>query len=509
MALLMLYLDDAQAQIETLVMPGEVITGHEEIEAECGLCHEAFDRSKQRDLCLDCHEEVASDITGAHGFHGLDHSAARDSCAACHTDHEGRDADIVNLVESLFDHELTDFHVLGKHLEAQCSDCHEPGVKHRDAPSDCFACHEPDNPHGATMGNECGDCHSATGWLDASFDHDITGFALVGKHADADCGSCHADQTFLDAPTTCYGCHAADDAHDGRSGQQCGDCHSPSGWADTSFDHSRDTQFALLGRHSELSCSDCHGDDPFADSLETGCVSCHRADDSHDGHFGEACATCHASDAWDKVPFNHALDTGHKLNGAHESLECESCHLEPIFEVALEKTCLSCHESDDVHKGTQGTQCLDCHDEHSWDESVFFDHDLTRFPLLGAHADEACLSCHQSQVFRDTSTACVDCHHDDDPHENRFNDNCSLCHNPVSWSQWLFDHDRQTRFILDGAHRDVSCETCHRRPMSQHSRLGSRCADCHRSDDVHDGEFGFDCGRCHSSGSFRDVRSIQ
>ena len=36
------------AQIETLVMPGEVIEGHAELEAECSNCHKAFDRARQR-----------------------------------------------------------------------------------------------------------------------------------------------------------------------------------------------------------------------------------------------------------------------------------------------------------------------------------------------------------------------------------------------------------------------------------------------------------------------------
>ncbi len=499
----------AAAQIETLVMPGDVIENHAEFEAECSNCHEAFNRSGQRKLCLDCHEDVASDIEDAAGFHGRDTNASTETCASCHTDHEGRNAEIVVLDKTRFDHTLTDFELHGKHAKAQCGDCHASGERYRDAPGDCFACHEKDNVHDEFLGQQCGDCHTADGWLDVAFDHDQTGFLLVGGHADAACLDCHADQTFQDTPTTCYGCHADDDIHNGLSGTQCDSCHSPHSWTDTSFDHARDTRFALEGSHASLACGDCHSDEPFADELEPACVSCHVDDDEHDGHFGERCESCHRSDDWSRVRFNHEADTGHLLLGAHSATECESCHVEPVFDVALQSDCLSCHRDDDAHDGTQGIHCDDCHNEVNWQDDVFFDHGLTRFPLLGVHARTECGDCHDSHVFSDAPTACVDCHQADDYHDGRFGSECASCHNPVDWSQWQFDHDVQTRFSLDGAHEDVACDACHRSSLDDQWRLGDSCGGCHRNDDVHDGEFGPDCGRCHSSDTFTDVRSIR
>jgi hypothetical protein len=465
----------SEAQIETLVMPGEVIEGHAEYEKECDSCHVKFKRAGQRTLCLDCHEDVADDVNAGAGFHGLLPEARDASCASCHTDHEGRDADIVQLDERRFDHDFTDFPLLGKH----------------------------------TMGTECADCHNAVAWSEVEFDHDATGFSLIGKHREAECSGCHADQTFPAPPKNCFDCHAKDDAHDGRSGQECGNCHAPTGWEDTKFDHARDTQFALQGRHAELTCSDCHSEDPFDDEMDVACVSCHLENDNHNGHFGSTCDTCHTTDAWTVIHFDHDTDTEHRLNGAHELVACEECHVEPIFEAKPDTGCLACHEEDDAHDGTQGTICLDCHTENSWTDQVFFDHGLARFPLLGAHADEQCDACHDSHVFSDAPVECAECHREKDPHADRFPKNCALCHNPVDWLQWQFDHDRQTDFQLRGAHLDVPCDACHRRPLTAQSRLGSRCADCHRTDDVHDGEFGFDCGRCHSANSFQDVRSIQ
>jgi hypothetical protein len=109
----------AVAQIETLVMPGDVIEGHAEYEAECSFCHQAFKRAEQRTLCLDCHEEVAADVNGGRGFHGMHDKALNQGCASCHTDHEGRDADIVELDEATFQHDFTDFRLIGKHSANQ------------------------------------------------------------------------------------------------------------------------------------------------------------------------------------------------------------------------------------------------------------------------------------------------------------------------------------------------------------------------------------------------------
>lgn len=499
----------ALAQIETLVMPGKVIAGHADLESECKNCHVKFERSRQRELCLDCHEDVARDIEARLGFHGKTRQPSERECAYCHTDHEGRDADILGLDPADFDHQFTDFELLGKHAEAECETCHAPDTKFRDAPGACFDCHEEDNVHDTTMGTECGDCHTPTDWKEVEFDHATTDYPLIGKHREAACLDCHADQTFQSTPTTCYDCHAEDDAHEGRSGRECGNCHSPTGWQDTSFDHTRDTDFELLGRHAELTCDDCHSEDPFADQLETACIACHEEDDNHEGHFGASCDSCHGSDEWALVRFDHDRDTDYALRGAHKPLECITCHVEPIFEVALEMDCNSCHANDDPHEGTQGDACNDCHNEDAWDANVFFDHDLTRFPLLGLHAEVECLECHETQRFRDTPSACVDCHRDDDKHEDRFSDNCGTCHSPAGWPQWRFDHDTLTDFPLLGAHKDVACESCHRQSLTVQMRFGESCGDCHRADDVHNGEFGADCGRCHSANSFEEVQRIQ
>ncbi len=243
--------------------------------------------------------------------------------------------------------------------------------------------------------------------------------------------------------------------------------------------------------------------------MEMACVSCHLEDDDHDGQNGTDCGSCHSNDTWADSQFDHARDTEYALNGSHAEIECVDCHIEPIFETALEQDCVSCHLEDDPHEGSQGTVCSDCHNESVWEDVPFFDHDLTRFPLLGEHDNIECEDCHETKVFTDTESDCVGCHVEDDPHGDVYTVECEACHNPVAWDLWLFDHNTQTGFLLGGAHRDVDCDDCHRSSLASMQKIGARCVDCHRADDIHDGEFGPDCGRCHSDTSFEEVRSLQ
>ncbi len=499
----------AAQNVESLVMPGEVISGHAEAEPDCSSCHKRFNRSEQNALCIACHEDVGNDIAGETGFHGKFDDAKGSECASCHTDHEGRSADIVALNEDTFDHTFTDFDLLGKHAEAECTGCHQPSERYRDAPGDCIGCHLEDNIHDESLGTECVGCHNETDWLDVSFDHDTTDYPLIGSHLETSCVDCHEDKSFLFTSVTCFGCHADDDVHEGRSGEQCDNCHNPTSWTDSSFDHARDTNFVLDGNHALLTCDDCHDDDPFDDELEAECVGCHLEDDDHGGHHGTDCAGCHTSDEWPAVHFVHNAATDFELHGSHETVACDDCHVEPIYETPPGTTCASCHLEDEPHDGKQGDRCNDCHSEESWQETPFFAHDLTRFPLLGEHDNLECESCHETRVFAGTNSACIDCHVEEDPHEGRFADSCGGCHNPVAWDLWLFDHNIQTDFILNGAHVDVACDDCHRSSLVSMQNMGNSCADCHRADDIHDGEFGPDCGRCHSDSTFTEVRSLQ
>jgi hypothetical protein len=122
------------ASVETLVMPGKVIQGHAKYEAECSNFHARFSKSTQTPLYLECHKKVATDIAAVTGFHGRVHDIKEVECKSCHTDHKGRDADIVQLDRERFQHDATDFPLRSAHAKATCGSCHLPDKAYRDTP---------------------------------------------------------------------------------------------------------------------------------------------------------------------------------------------------------------------------------------------------------------------------------------------------------------------------------------------------------------------------------------
>lgn len=502
--------DNAAAiSLETLVMPGLVIQGHAEFEEDCSQCHAAFSKHLQRERCLTCHDhqEVATDIDAREGFHGLFGPARNSECSSCHIEHKGRDADLSGLDDETFDHQFTDFALLDSHAPVACDGCHEPDKKHRAAESECFGCHKDDDNHGGELGEDCAACHQETHWRDTEFDHDQdTDFALTGAHLDNECSLCHVNQRYKDMATDCNSCHRIDDIHNSENGTACENCHRTSSWDETQFDHARETEFefALEGKHREITCESCHVTSKYDDPLDKTCIACHRSDDDHQGLNGEECSTCHKSVDWAKNFFDHGKDTEFPLLGRHEEQVCQACHKGPMYDIALEVECFSCHEGDDPHKGDQGTDCAQCHQETGWKEDVVFDHDFTTFPLIGLHAVAPCEACHLSAVFKATKSRCVDCHAGEDAHQGTLGSGCQTCHNPNDWLLWEFDHDTDTEFFLDGAHTDLTCRSCHRAKSDKRVKLPMQCTSCHRRDDIHSGQFGSDCGRCHSTSSFVD-----
>ncbi len=491
------------ASVERLVMPGPVIEGHADLESECSNCHKAFVAGEQTALCLDCHKDVAADVAEHAGLHGtLAVATPQLICKSCHTEHKGRAADIVGLNRNLFDHDRTDFPLLGAHAGRDCAACHEVGKPFRDAPSSCVGCHGKQQPHHERLGEDCGLCHSETRrWPDVRFDHATTDFPLTGAHVDAVCGSCHVNEVWKDLPSSCVACHSGDDVHRGTRGGKCGSCHNTTRWSGAKFDHFEETGFALEGRHSEIVCAACHLDNMAIKQPPKTCVGCHSADDDHSGRFGSDCGHCHGVATWE-TRYDHLAETGFALLGVHENLSCTSCHKGALTD-ALPTTCVGCHDKDDPHHGRQRA-CDSCHTVVSW-HSVAFDHGFTQFPLIGMHASAACEACHSNLEFADTSQVCGDCHGKRDYHKGALGPACGTCHNPNGWDRWQFDHDKQTTYPLTGGHADLECAACHKVPLHDKVILSRACISCHVTDDVHDGRFGTDCGRCHSTESFTDT----
>jgi hypothetical protein len=490
-------------QLEKLLMPGQLARAHADLEEDCGECHDRTDKSRQRALCLGCHEDVAADLKARRGFHGK--SAVQGQCNACHTEHKGRGADIVGLAPEGFDHARTDFALTGAHAAVACADCHRPRAKFRDAPARCVDCHRADDVHTGKLGSDCASCHDAGRFGAARFDHSKTRFPLRDAHAAAPCGACHRDQTFKGAPTRCVECHAADDVHRGSHGKECASCHVTADWKRTRFDHERASGYPLLGRHAMLACDSCHRAGDLKAPVARECSGCHAAADPHAGRLGSACGDCHGQDRWTVAAFDHEKRTQFALRGAHTSLACHACHTGAIGEQQLATDCAGCHAVDDVHRGSMGRDCRSCHRESGWRDAVKFDHDLARFPLVGLHVGAACEDCHASRAFREAPERCIDCHREEDVHRGSLGEDCHACHNPNGWVFWQFDHAESTGFALSGAHGELGCRDCHRKPAHEAAVSGD-CVSCHRADDAHDGRFGPDCARCHGTQSFRDPK---
>jgi hypothetical protein len=306
-------------------------------------------------------------------------------------------------------------------------------------------------------------------------------------------------------------------------GSRCDSCHSPAAWTRIEpgrFDHSK-ARFPLTGLHQKVACEGCHAKGPGGSMKFQGlafqtCASCHQ--DPHAGRLGAECATCHTTAGWQRVPagrFDHGR-TAFPLKGEHAGVKCESCHRpgrprRPLPHAA----CTDCHA--DRHAGqlagrADAGRCEKCHDETGFEPARFSpeDHARTRLPLTGAHLAVPCDACHRevplerlralgirppagapspTEQLRFATTACTECHRD--PHGGQFaregRTDCARCHDPTAWTRVRFDHDRDTTFPLQGAHRAVRCASCHLRPTAAGPNMvfkgiGKACSDCHGSE---------------------------
>jgi hypothetical protein len=342
-------------------------------------------------------------------------------------------------------------------------------------------------------------------WQQTHFDHEKTDFPLTNKHREVPCAACHAGQHYKGTPKQCVGCHLPDDVHKGSQGTQCANCHSTADWASQKFDHARETGFPLLGRHARIGCGDCHRSGNLKEPIPKDCVGCHKSDDKHASRLGPACSDCHNSDVWRVTNFDHLQRFKFALEGAHAKLECHVCHTGVVKDQKLGTECVDCHRADEPHGGTLGKKCEQCHTATKWTE-VTFDHDQSKYPLVGLHVVVTCGQCHTTQRFNDAPKECIGCHAKDDVHNGGLGKDCAECHNPNGWKMWDFDHATHTRFPLSGAHAKVGCADCHIRPQNV-VKPSMICGTCHSGNDIHAGRFGKECQQCHNTTTFHRPRT--
>lgn len=403
--------------------------------------------------------------------------------------------------------------------------------------TDCNQCHQ--DEHRGQLGTNCASCHHNDAWVPApTFVHDKAKFPLAGKHRDVTCEKCHqpqpampfANSALVNKKTNtdffakytgltfanCTPCH--NDPHENKFGQNCKECHTVAGWGQivgNKFDHAL-TKYPLAGKHRDLDCQKCHTSGNMTEHLSFAhCTDCHK--DQHRGQFADradkgACESCHSVEGYKPANFTTEAHgkSRYALTGSHLAVACFECHKAVdsgskssyIRYDFSDLSCKGCHA--DRHGG-QAEQwmkekgCERCHTTDTW-HTATFDHNLSKFPLAGKHNAVTCAKCHVNDEtvkpavvkLKNLPLECAACHRD--VHESQFlraelnesRTDCKRCHTPDGWKQLSFDHTRDTRFALDGAHAKVTCAECHKPSVradgttfTAYRPLGRECADCH------------------------------
>ncbi len=238
------------------------------------------------------------------------------------------------------------------------------------------------NPHGDLM-NDCLDCHTQKSWSALRkpllFNHEKTGFPLIGTHQVAQCRGCHHNLIFSQVASACADCHT--DIHKGTFGLQCQSCHDHLDWKSQKdlLDVHLQKGFALTGAHQAADCRSCHPNQiqsEFA-GVSDDCYSCHRADylaTANPNHpssgFPTNCQGCHSTTIWGDASWNHDLFFP-IYSGAHRGKwnSCSDCHVSPgnfqVFE------CINCHAHDQASMDSHHQEvknyvyssqaCYNCH----------------------------------------------------------------------------------------------------------------------------------------------------
>lgn len=210
-----------------------------------------------------------------------------------------------------------------------------------------------------------------------------------------------------------------------------------------------------------------------------------------------------------------------RLSNGHSRLACADCHDAGVDEgPSRGSRCVDCHRA--VHEASFGNRCESCHASIVWAPLPraigLRAHPQTSFALRGAHADVECAGCHTTRdeprhrVYRGIAqSGCASCH--DDAHAGEFSarggGECGPCHDERGFAPARFGPELHatTSFSLEGRHRSVACNGCHRsgRPRLDWRVAERRCEGCHEN--PHGDQFAPEmaehgCTGCHDAASW-------
>jgi hypothetical protein len=356
------------------------------LNSSCFSCHDDFHQQTLGDDCIACHDtenfrpakkfnhdNLKFKLTGSHisvncikchpksqkngkefqKFTGLKYQ----NCSSCHSDvHKGKfglncknchvTTSFAVINKQWFDHNKTNFPLMGKHRFVKCESCHKNDLKTKLYYQKCTDCHSDSHNSQFIIGNslqDCYDCHTEYGFHPSIINiekHNTFKFQLTGAHLAIPCQNCHFENqnwNFRNLGLECIGCH--NNIHETElvnkylPANECLECHSTESWSTINFNHDR-TEFVLTGKHKYQTCRACHYkvnkyglNDLIFKSLDKRCEVCHN--DIHNGQFkiGDVsdCTKCHGFFNWEAVRFDHEK-TKFSVKGKHAKLQCISCH---------------------------------------------------------------------------------------------------------------------------------------------------------------------------------------
>lgn len=164
----------------------------EHVEAACEECHVNKQFQGTSMDCYSCHQQDDEH----EGEYGTD-------CAACHNPSDWEDAD--------FDHNLTQFPLVGGHAGVSCQKCHSSG-QFVGLSRVCADCHSDPTYHAGLFGLNCIQCHTVNNWS-ARYDGKHPG--IDRNHEGASCRDCHTKTLHT---ATCSKCHDGNPEDDGDGG---------------------------------------------------------------------------------------------------------------------------------------------------------------------------------------------------------------------------------------------------------------------------------------------------
>ncbi len=365
---------------------------------ECDLCHiqgtweVEYDHEDETAECIDCHDDQQD-----HAYPGyLEYNS---TCDACH--------EVDKWIIPKFDHDILNL------TNVSCQLCHPMSL---------------DLVHGGRS-DDCADCHLNTSWTPQRVDHFKIDPPCIRCHegdpppqhldplqfAPLECDSCHEPGVSWDRqvqhithPQPCIQCHGpTPEVHDRAYADDCQWCHitdqrnilkpHPNQTEECTQCHDvehegGDREYSVDAAHA-VECASCHvaGTDFNVTSINhtvlgQDCYACHESTHEPIGGWDVSCGVCHDTEYWVPVRADHdvmgedclACHTTVHPNGKDQfSDDCTVCHETDDWIIrdwdhqlsnASDIDCVNCH--DDIHLGTLGIVCEECHVQDTWETDV-------------------------------------------------------------------------------------------------------------------------------------------